>query len=159
MQKLTIVKLPEMDEKEIKDALRNEKLCRIAFIEDKFPYISPFQYVNINDTLYFHFTNYGRKREILKKNRNVCVSIEHFEKDLSQYFFISIQGKLILVENSKEKSLVIQKIVEIARDNFSTNILTAHGFEKSNGWNGFKEENLSIYKLEEVGKPIGLKSF
>jgi nitroimidazol reductase NimA-like FMN-containing flavoprotein (pyridoxamine 5'-phosphate oxidase superfamily) len=147
-----------MDEKEIRDALRNEKLCRIAFIEDKFPYISPFQYININDTLYFHFTNYGRKKEILKKNQNVCVSIEHFEKDLSQYFFISIQGKLTLVENSKEKALVVQKMVEVAKVNFSTNFLIAHGFEKSQGWNGFKEENLIIYKFEEVGKPIGLKA-
>jgi nitroimidazol reductase NimA-like FMN-containing flavoprotein (pyridoxamine 5'-phosphate oxidase superfamily) len=155
---MTIIKLPRMDKKEIRDALRNEKLCRIAFIEDNFPYISPFQYVNINDTLYFHFTNYGKKKEILKKNQNVCVYIEHFEQDLSYYFFISIQGKLILVENSKEKALVIQKILEEARNHFSTNFLTAHGFEKGKGWDSFKKENQLIYKLKEVGDPIGLKS-
>ncbi|NHJ26385.1 MAG: pyridoxamine 5'-phosphate oxidase family protein [Candidatus Lokiarchaeota archaeon] len=157
-KKMKIIKLPRMDIKEIREALTNEKLCRIAFIEDNFPYISPFQYVNIENTLYFHFTNYGKKKKILEKNRNVCVYIEHFEKDLSQYFFISIQGELILLDDSKEKTLVIQKILEEARKQFSINFLTAHGFDKDKGWDTFKKENLLIYKLKEVGEPIGLKS-
>jgi len=80
-----IVKLPKMDEKEIREAIKSNNLCRIAFIEGNFPYISPFQYVFLNNALYFHFTDYGKKMQILKKNRNVCVSIERFEQDLSSY--------------------------------------------------------------------------
>ena len=155
---MTLIKLPIMDENEIKVALRKEKLCRIAFIDDEFPYISPFQYVNINDILYFHFTDYGKKREILKKNNNVCVSIEHFEENLTEYYFISIQGKLKLVDEAKEKEFVILRMFEEARGQFSKNFLTAHGFDKDKGWNAFKSRNLLIYKLHEVGERIGLKS-
>ncbi|MFW9950657.1 MAG: pyridoxamine 5'-phosphate oxidase family protein [Candidatus Thorarchaeota archaeon] len=155
---MTTIKLPAMKKNEIKEALRKEKLCRIAFIENEFPYISPFQYVNIDDVLYFHFTNYGKKKAILKKNRNVCVAIEHFEKDLSLYYFISIQGRLISVNDPKEKLAVVKKILDDAKENFSTSFLTAHGFEKDKGWDAFEKRNLLIYKLEEVGDRIGLKS-
>ena len=155
---MTIIKLPMMDEHEIKVALGKEKLCRIAFIDDEFPYISPFQYVNINNVLYFHFTDYGKKREILKKNNNVCVSIEHFEENLTEYYFISIQGKLILVEEAEEKEFVIHRMFEEARGQFSKNFLTAHGFEKDKGWKAFESKDLIIYKLQEVGERIGLKS-
>ena len=155
---MTVIKLPEMSEAEIKAALRKERLCRIAFIEGEFPYISPFQYVILNDILYFHFTDYGKKKEILKKNRNVCVSIEHFEHDLSEYYFISIQGRLVLVEDVEEKGLVIQKMLLEAENHFSTDFITAHGFEKDKGWKSLKNKNFLIYKLSQVGDPIGLKS-
>ena len=54
---MSLIKLPKMDENEIKNALERESICRIAFIEDDFPYISPFQYVYMNGNLYFHFTD------------------------------------------------------------------------------------------------------
>jgi len=153
-----IVKLPKMDEKEIREAIKSNNLCRIAFIEGNFPYISPFQYIFLNDTLYFHFTNYGKKMEIIKKNRNVCVSIEKFERDLSSYYFISIQGELQLVENEREQVDIVNKMVKDAKANFSTNFLRAHGFDKSEGWDNFLFKNQVFFKLEEVGEPIALKS-
>ncbi|MFX1357290.1 MAG: pyridoxamine 5'-phosphate oxidase family protein [Promethearchaeota archaeon] len=155
---MSIVKLPKMDEKEIREAIKDNNLCRIAFIEGDFPYISPFQYVYLNNTLYFHFANYGKKMEILKKNRNVCVSIEKFEQDLSSYYFISIQGKLQLVDNESEKVEIVNKMVNDARDKFSTNFLSAHGFDKHEGWDYFSFEGQVFYKLEQVREPIALKS-
>jgi len=155
---MTIVKLPKMDEEEIRDAIRNTHLCRIAFIEGRFPYISPFQYAYLNDALYFHFTDYGKKKEILKENCNVCVSIERFENDLSSYFFISMQGKLKPVEDEHLKVEIGKKLVEVARDNFSTTFLRAHGFEKEKGWDNFTFKDQVFYKLEKIGKPIALKS-
>jgi nitroimidazol reductase NimA-like FMN-containing flavoprotein (pyridoxamine 5'-phosphate oxidase superfamily) len=155
---MTVVKLPKMDEKEIREALKNNNLCRIAFIEGNFPYISPFQYVYLKNTLYFHFTNYGKKMKILKKNRNVCVSIERFEKDLSSYYFISMQGKLQRIDNESLKSEIIKKMVEDARKNFSTNFLSAHGFDKNKGWDHSPFQNQIFYKLDEVGKPIALRN-
>ena len=155
---MRIVKLPKMDEKEISDALKNNNLCRIAFIEGTFPYISPFQYVFLNNILYFHFTDYGKKMEILKKNRNVCVSIEKFKEDLSSYYFISIQGKLQLVDNEAEKVDIVNKMVKDARENFSANFLRAHGFDKKEGWDHVSFKDQIFYKLEEVGEPIALKS-
>lgn len=147
-----------MDDNEIKQALQNEKICRIAFIDDKYPYISPFQYAYINDTLYFHFTDYGKKKKILEKNTNVCVSVEHLEEDLSAFSFISMQGKLVLVEDEEEKLNVLTHMVKIARKTYSQNFLAAHGFEKGKGWEAINNKNELIYKFVEMREPIGLKS-
>lgn len=147
-----------MNEKEIKEAITSQNLCRIAFIDNEYPYISPFQYVFIDDTLYFHFTDYGKKKEILSNNTNVCVSIEKFEPDLNSYYFISMQGKLELVENNELKKEVINQMVESARSQFSTNFLLAHGFENNQGWDKFTAEGQLVYKFKQMGTPIGLKS-
>ena len=109
---MTVVKLPKMNEEEINRALNEKNLCRIAFIDGRYPYISPFQYVYINNQLYFHFTDYGKKKRILSENPNICVSIEHFEQDLSNYYFISIQGSLVLVQNDEEKAQVLNLMIE-----------------------------------------------
>ena len=152
------VKLPEMSDNEIIEALKSQNICRIGFIDGDYPYISPFQYIFLNNRMYFHFTDYGKKKRILGKNRNVCVSIEHFADDLSEYFFISMQGKLILLEDEEEKERVIRKMIEIAKENFSSNFLSAHGFDKKNGWDGFKIADQIIYKFKQISETIALKS-
>ncbi|MFW9879265.1 MAG: pyridoxamine 5'-phosphate oxidase family protein, partial [Candidatus Thorarchaeota archaeon] len=103
-------------------------------------------------------TKYGKKISILSKNSNVCVSIEHFEQDLSNYYFISIQGKLKLVEDIAIKQKVINLMMKKAQNKFSSSFLSAHGFEKSKGWKSFTIKDQLIYKLEEIKTPIGLKS-
>ncbi|MFX0187665.1 MAG: pyridoxamine 5'-phosphate oxidase family protein [Candidatus Hodarchaeota archaeon] len=155
---MKLIKLPKMDEEEIKASIEKKNLCRIAFIDDDYPYISPFQYVLFNNSLYFHFTKYGKKKKILSKNAKVCISIEDFSPDLSKYHFISIQGKLKLIEDPSEKADVVKRMVDKAKNNFSTNFLSAHGFEREMGWDSFQAEGQLIYKLEEVGPRIGLKS-
>ena len=123
MISLGIIKLPKMNEKEIKEAKKSQNLCRIAFIDGEYPYISPFQYVLIDDVLFFHFTDYGKKKKILSKNANVCVSIEKFEPDLSSYYFISLQGKLELVEDNDLKNRVINQMTKSASNKYSRNFL------------------------------------
>jgi nitroimidazol reductase NimA-like FMN-containing flavoprotein (pyridoxamine 5'-phosphate oxidase superfamily) len=155
---MPLLKLPKMNENEIKQALEDANICRIAFMDDVYPYISPFQYAYLNDTLYFHFTDYGKKKEILKKNKNVCVSIEHLEEDLSAFYFISMQGKLVQVDNEQEKSQVLKQMVKNARKIYSQNFLSAHGFEKGNEWDILAKENQILYKFIQMREPIGLKS-
>jgi len=152
------LKLPTMSDNEIKQALQEGNISRIAFVDDTYPYIAPFQYVNLDNTLYFHFTDYGKKKNILEKNQNVCVSIEHLEDDLSSFYFISIQGKLALVEDKQEKLEVLKQMVNNARKTFSQNFLTAHGFEKENEWDVLAKKNLVLYKFVQMREPIGLKS-
>ena len=147
-----------MDEEEIKDALQKESLCRIAFIEDQYPYISPFQYIYINGEIYFHFTDYGKKKRILKKNKNVCVSIENFAKDLSNYFFISMQGQLNLIVDEKDKNEIMKSMIEQAKQKFSEEFLSAHGFSKKRGWGAVELSNQLIYKFDRIGDIIALKS-
>ncbi|MHA2127633.1 MAG: pyridoxamine 5'-phosphate oxidase family protein [Promethearchaeota archaeon] len=152
------IKLPKMDDNEVEKVITNQKICRIAFIDESFPYIAPFQYIYFNESLYFHFTDYGKKIKILSKNKNVCVSIENLAHDLDEFYFISMQGELELLKNQEEIREVIIKIVKNAKENFSTNFLSAHGFDASKGWDNFKTDNQLIYKLIEKKKRIALKS-
>jgi hypothetical protein len=155
---MTIVKLPIMSEEEIKNALEKNHLCRIAFIDGEYPYISPFQYVYMNDQMYFHFTNYGKKMNIIEKNNHVCVSIENFEQDLQKYYFISLQGELKSIEQPEKKEKILKKMVEDVRNEFSQNFLTAHGFTKEKGWDAFELKNQLVFTLIQKKKAIGLKS-
>ena len=155
---MSVIKLPKMSEKEIEEAINSQDLCRIAFVDDKYPYISPFQYVLFEGNLYFHFTDYGKKKRILTKNPNVCVSIEKFEIDLSSYYFISMQGKLELVEHNDLKIEVMNQMANSVKSRYSKNFLSVHGFEKSQGWDVFTAKDQIIYKFKQIGAPIGLKS-
>jgi len=147
-----------MTDKEIDEAIREQKICRIGFIDEEFPYIAPFQYLYLDGVLYFHFTNYGKKKKILKKNNNVCVSVEKLAPDLKKYLFIAIQGKLKKVEDSSEIELVVKKLVQEAEGKFSESFLSAHGFNKEEGWKSFSPKDRIIYKLDDVVNKIGLKS-
>jgi len=69
-----------------------------------------------------------------------------------------MQGKLKLVENNKLKKEVINQMVQSARGKFSENFLSAHGFERNQGWDVFTGEGQPIYKFIQVGPSIGLKS-
>jgi len=145
-----------MNNKEIKNVIKNQKICRIAFIDDEYPYIAPFQYLYYKEHFYFHFTDYGKKKQILSKNNNVCVSIEQLEPNLRSFHFISFQGKLIEVKDKEERNIVIKKLVEEAKKSFSEEFLAAHGFDKKKGWDGFQLEGQLIYKLQDIHDIIGL---
>jgi nitroimidazol reductase NimA-like FMN-containing flavoprotein (pyridoxamine 5'-phosphate oxidase superfamily) len=156
---MEIVKLPKMDEQEIQVLMQTESICRIAFMDGEFPYIAPFQYVFLHNSLYFHITDYGKKREIIAQNNHVCVSIEKLKPDLSEYRFLCIRGKLEPITDPAERSEVIRKFAAQAKKKFSTAFLSAHGFEKQKGWDILTEtQPLLIFKLTPIGDPIGLKS-
>ena len=153
-----IIKLPKMNRQEIENVLYEQFLCRIAFKASDYPYIAPFQYVYMNSTLYFHFTDYGRKMKMLKKDNRVCVEIEKLYPDLSEYYFVSIRGRLILVENSEERNTVITRMAEDGKRKLSPNFLAAHGLKSEDGWSSLAPERpLVILKLDVVDK-MGLKS-
>jgi len=157
---LVQVKLPKMDENEINNFIREQKLCRIAFKGDGYPYMAPFQYVFINDTLYFHFTDYGKKMKLLKQDERVCVEIESYQPDLSEYRFVVLRGSLKIVEDPNERKDAIEKMAEIGKESISKNFLSAHGLRKKDGWDSLSSDKpLKIIKLENIIEAIGLKSF
>jgi len=156
---LTIVRLPKMEKSEIEKLIREQMLCRIAFKGDKYPYMAPFQYVFMNGSLYFHFTDYGKKMRLLEKDRRVCVEIESYLKDLSKYSFVVLRGTLKVVTDPQERAKVIKRMAEEGKQKLSRNFLVAHGFKKEEGWSSFNPEKpLVIVKLEEIAEEIGLKS-
>jgi len=77
-----------MEKLEIEKLLREQMVCRIAFKGNEYPYMAPFQYVAMDGFLYFHFTDYGKKMRLLEKDKRVCVEIEKYRPDLSEYNFV-----------------------------------------------------------------------
>ena len=154
------VKLPRMTKAEIDNLVREQILCRIAFGGKTAPYIAPFQYVFIGGHLYFHFTNYGRKMGLLEEEQPVCVEIEKYQQDLSEYSFIVLVGKLKIVTDKQERAKAVAKMVETAKlKRLSSNFLQAHGIPKEAGWSALSEDKpLVIVKLAEVTEITGLKS-
>ncbi len=89
-------KLPRMNREELHEVLRTQVLCRIAFHDINYPYIAPFQYLLLDNTLYFQFANYGKKMRLLKQDNRVCVEVESYTSDLSHYSFIILVSSGIL---------------------------------------------------------------
>jgi uncharacterized protein len=159
VSEVTKVKMPKMEENEIEKLVNEQFLCRIAFRGDVQPYIAPFQYVVIDGTLYFHFTDYGKKMIFFKQETPVCVEIERYTPNLSEYQFVVIAGKLRLVEDLEERKMAIEKIAEAGKKRLSPNFLVAHGFSKGSDWGDFSDEKpILIIKLDEVSEKTGLKS-
>jgi nitroimidazol reductase NimA-like FMN-containing flavoprotein (pyridoxamine 5'-phosphate oxidase superfamily) len=154
-----MVRLPKMDRDEIESLIREQNICRIAFKGKRYPYIAPFQYVSIEGSLYFHFTNYGKKMKLLERDRRVCVEIESYRPDLSEYSFVVLRGTLAVVGDPEERAEAIKRMAEAGREGLSTNFLAAHGFQKEEGWSSFKPEKpIVIVKLKDVAELVGLKS-
>ncbi len=156
---MTKVKLPKMKESEIEQLIRNQFLCRIAFLGDQQPYLAPFQYVVVNGTLYFHFTDYGKKMSFFQQETPVCVEIERYTPNLSEYGFVVLTGKLRLVEDLEERKMAIEKMAEVGKKKLSPNFLVAHGFSKGSDWGEFTANKpILIIRLDEISEKTGLKS-
>jgi len=149
-----------MSETEVKKLVEDQLICRIAFNGKDAPHIAPFQYVQVSGQLYFHFTNYGKKLSFLKEGSPVCVEIEHYSHDLSEYRFVVLTGKLQIVEDTQERSSAIERMVNTAKKKgLSENFLAAHGFPKEMGWDSLKaDEPITIVKLDPVTEITGLRS-
>jgi hypothetical protein len=148
-----------MDKTEIEELIREQMLCRIAFKGERHPYMAPFRYVFVDGSLYFHFTDYGKKMKLLERDRRVCVEIERYLPDLSEYSFVVFRGTLRVVTNPKERAKVIKKMGEEGKQKLSPNFLAAHGFTREEGWSAFTSEKpLVIVQLEDIVQEIGLKS-
>ncbi len=156
---LTIFKLPRMDKREVQNVIRDQFLCRIAFHGREHPYIAPFQYTFMDNSLYFHFTNYGKKMRLLGKDNRVCVEIEKYKPDLSEYRFVVMNGTLRVVTDSEERKRVIKRMAQEGKRKLSTSFLFAHGFRQDQGWSSFSHEKpMVIVKLEDVEQIIGLRN-
>jgi len=148
-----------MKENEIEQLVSEQFLCRIAFKGDLQPYIAPFQYVAVNGTFYFHFSDYGKKMSFFKQETPVCVEIERYTPNLSEYGFVVLTGKLRLVEDREERKMAIDKMAEVGRQKLSPNFLAAHGFSQGSDWDDFTADKpILIIKLDQVTEKIGLKS-
>jgi len=148
-----------MGEQEIQELIGEQTICRIAFKGDEYPYLAPFQYVTHEGSIYFHFTDYGRKVKCIGKDRRVCVGFERLEPDLSDYRFVVLSGGIQVAEDERERSEVIEKMAETCRERLSENFVPAHGFDREKGWSALTPgASIVIFKLVDVVDAIGLMS-
>ena len=148
-----------MNEKEIEKLISEQFLCRIAFKDGVQPYIAPFQYVVVDGSLYFHFTDYGKKMRFFKQKTPVCVEIERYTPNLSEYEFVVLSGNLELVENHEERKKAIMEMAKVGKRQLSANFLVAHGFPQGSDWGEFTDDQpILIIKLGDVREKTGLKS-
>ena len=154
---MSLVKLPRMSSEEVETLLKNQFMCRIAFNGGDYPYLAPFRYVRIDDVLYFHFTDYGKKMRLIEQDDKACVQIESYKPDLSEYNFVSLRGRLVKVDDTNEVEEAVQLFAETGKDSISPKFLAAHGFEPDSGWDVFKGD-LVIIKLVDIVEKVGLKS-
>ena len=148
-----------MNTQEIEQVINNHFLCRIAFQGKRSPYIAPFQYAYLGGQLYFHFTDYGDKMTFLEEGNTVCVEIETYAPNFSEYAFVTLTGTLAPVTNEAERKQAIQQMAETGKAELSPNFLCAHGFEKPVDWSVFSpNQPILILKLGKVTSTKGLKS-
>ena len=157
---MVVFKLPEMTKEEMWKLIRRQRLCRISFKGKEYPYMAPFQYVVLDGSLYFHFTDYGTKMKLIENDKRVCVEIEEYREDLSEYSFIVLRGTLKVITDQKERAQALTKLSEEGKQKLSPNFLPAHGFKKEDGWSSLTPLNTSLVaiKLEKITQEIGLKS-
>lgn len=154
---MSLVKLPRMSSEEVEALLDNQFMCRIAFNGGDYPYLAPFRYVRIDDVLYFHFTDYGKKMRLIEQDNRACVQIESYKPDLSEYNFVSLRGRLVKVDDTNEVEEAVRLFAETGKDSISPKFLAAHGFDPGAGWGIFKGD-LVIIKLVDIVEKVGLKS-
>ena len=156
---MPVIKLPQMTPEEIERVLQEKSLCRVAYQDGELPYISPFQYVYLNRTLYLHMTRYGKKTQLHQLNRHVCIEIEDYTPDLSNYAFVALKGTLVNVTDLQERQQALDAMAAYGNKHLSTEFLLAHGFDPAAGWNVLtKDPSLAIFKLVNIIEQVGLKS-
>jgi len=148
-----------MSNEEIDALVREQFLCRIAFRGRESPYIAPFQYVVVDGQIYFHFTDYGRKMSLVGEGNPVCVEIEGYAPDLSDYGFVILIGNLKQVTDLDERKKAIETMARSGMERLSRKFLAAHGFKEDAEWSDFTPDKpMVILKLGDIAWRMGLKS-
>ena len=134
----------EIKEKEIiNEILNNSQICRIAILDDDYPYIVPMNYGYDNNSIYFHCATNGRKIDLLRLNNKVGFEIEQshevVKNELSckwttNYRSIIGYGKIVIINDFEQK----KKGLDI--------IMRQHGKTK-NLYNDNAIKNVLILKL------------
>ncbi len=158
---MSMFKIPSMNKEEYDKLISENYVSRIAFGGNSYPYIAPFMYVFNEDKkfLYFMSTKYGKKIGLFEKNPNVAVEIEKYSEDMSQYKFVTLQGKIIEVKNESEKKEVKERFINMIQNKLSKKALAALGYSPNESLESLlNEERTLLWKLVNVEKIVALKN-
>lgn len=102
------------DIKDIEAVIIKAKVCHMGMIDGDKPYVLAFNFGYKDKTIYLHTRNVGKKLEVLKKNKNVCIEfdVDHdlFFRDENvacswrmRYRSVLANGKAVFVDDFDEK--------------------------------------------------------
>lgn len=156
---MKIHKVPLMNKKEYDELINTQYISRIGFTGE-YPYIAPFIYVFDGDFIYFLSTKYGTKIQRFENNPNVAVEIEKFDSDLSNYSFVTLQGKIKEVKDPDKKLNVQKRFLDlICSKSLSKNILAALGHSPDDDYKSLLHDEKSyVWKLVDVTSIVGIKN-
>ncbi|MBP2046222.1 pyridoxamine 5'-phosphate oxidase family protein [Methanobacterium aggregans] len=156
---MKLEKIPLMNKREYDELINECYVSRIAF-KGEYPYIAPFIYVFDGDFIYFLSTRYGKKIELFRENPNVAVEIEKYSENLSDYRFVTLQGRVVEVNDPDKKKRVKEDFVQLIKDkNLSKSIMAALGHSPDDPLESIVEEDRSfVWKLADVKGITGIKS-
>ncbi|WP_457551227.1 pyridoxamine 5'-phosphate oxidase family protein [Desulfobacula sp.] len=106
--------------KDIEKILMDNKVCRLAMVDENKPYMVPMNFGYSNGCLFFHCAKQGRKIELIKKNPNICFEVDQLVKlnkaklacDWGAEFKSVIgSGRAQFLEDSKEKKAALNIIM------------------------------------------------
>ena len=148
-----------MNKKEYDKLIDEQYISRIAF-KDGYPYIAPFMYVFNGKFLYFLSTKYGKKIQLFKKNPRVAVEIEKYADDLSEFSFVTLQGRINEVKEPSEKRDVKERFVELIKNkHLSGSIMAALGHSPEEPPESIlNAEKSFVWKLVNVENIVGIKN-
>jgi len=156
---MNVHKVPLMSKIEYDELIRESYVSRIGF-KGEYPYIAPFIYVFDGKFLYFLSTKYGKKIERFKASPKVAVEIEKYADDLSEYRFVTLQGRIEQVDDDNEKLDVRKRFVDLIEDkSLSKNVMAALGHSPAEDLDSIlNEERSFVWKLVDVENIIGIKT-
>ncbi|MGB9937495.1 MAG: pyridoxamine 5'-phosphate oxidase family protein [Methanobacterium sp.] len=158
---MEMVKIPSMSREEYDELIKENHMSRIAFGGDNYPYIAPFMYVFNEEEkfIYFLSTKYGKKISLFEKNPNVAVEIEKYNKDMSSYRFVTLQGKIREVKEDIEKKEVKERFIDMIKNKLSSRALAALGYSlDASPEDLLNDERTFLWKLVDVKKIVALKN-
>ncbi|MBN2468620.1 MAG: pyridoxamine 5'-phosphate oxidase family protein [Deltaproteobacteria bacterium] len=157
---MELLKIPPMSEEEYNRVIEEGHICRVVFTGEKYPYIAPLLYVYDGKHLYMLSTKYGEKIKYFHKNPHVAVEIEQVSRDLSDFRFVILFGRLREVEGEEERRTIRKKFIQLIQEkSLSRNIMTALGHSPEDALTALeKEERSIVWQLTDMEGIKGLKS-
>ncbi len=157
---MNMLKIPPMEKEEYDELINQNFIGRIAFKGDNYPYITPFMYVFDGKFLYFLSTKYGKKIGEIERNPNVAVEIEQYAKDMSNYRFVTLQGRIEEMKDDPDKKEIKEMFIKMIKDkNLSNNALAALGHSPDEPIQKIQEEDRTlVWKLVDLKLIVALKN-
>lgn len=109
------------DKEKIDEFMQSMRTGTLAMISEGVPYAVPINYIWLDGAVYFHGLASGRRQEALSGSPQCCFTVYReygtVKDDMpchadTAYFSVILFGKVILLEDDKEKALVLEQLVE-----------------------------------------------